>query len=73
MERHFEARNAILELLRSNGYTPDDIVSLYTIGVPLVAQGLGEGELAEALLDLEDDEIIELITDTNSLRLLSPL
>ena len=67
MSRFDETCTALLDQLRLLKATPAAPISLYDIGVPLVAAGFTEDEIFHALLQLQHDKAIELI-EGNRLR-----
>lgn len=59
---------AVLDLLRSLDAPTGAAISLYQVGVPLVAEGYSETELASAVEQLIRDRVIEMVPGTNSVR-----
>lgn len=72
MERHDAVKATILDLLRDRQLEPGSAISMYEIGVPLVAKGFDQHELVQALFSLEADKTIEILP-ANGLRLLKQL
>ncbi|SFB59704.1 hypothetical protein SAMN03159496_05589 [Rhizobium sp. NFR07] len=67
-----DVTTAIIGRLRDIGAAPGKAVVMYEIGVPLVAAGYNQHEIANALFRLEKDGVIELMM-SNALKLLQPL
>lgn len=59
---------AVLDLLRSLDAPVGAAISLYQVGVPLVAKGYSESELASAVDQLIHDRVIEMVPGTNAVR-----
>jgi hypothetical protein len=64
----YPLREALINLLRTLGATPEKTIDLYDIGVPLVRQGFTQDEIVDLLLSLERERFIEPISN-NCLRL----
>ena len=69
MDRDDDVRAAVVDCLRELGEVGEPI-SNYLIGVPLVTAGFKELEIADALIALNDQGVVELISD-NRVRLLT--
>ena len=68
-----DAKTAILALLREIEATPERAISLYDIGVPLVAKGYEQDAIYYGLRGLESDGVITILEASNALRLTKPL
>lgn len=71
MSRYEETVTAVLDLLRSIGADTVTPISNLKIGPPLVENGFSESEIADALIRLDKEKVIELV-EGNQLRLVKP-
>lgn len=73
MERHEEVSAAVVNVIRELGKQVGEEFSMYAIGVPLVAKGFNQDELASAIEQLARDKVVEIVPGSNGLRLVQPL
>jgi len=71
LSRDEELKAAVVDCILGLG-EPGAAISNYLIGAPLVAAGFTELELADALIALNDDGMVELL-DGNRVRLLKSI
>ncbi len=64
---------AVVDMIKERGTQVGQEFSMYAIGMPLVARGFGEDELAAAIEQLVRDKAAEIVRGSNGLRLLRPL
>ena len=69
MGRHNEITLALAELLRG---VRGEATGLYAVGVPMVAQGFSQEEIASALISLDRKKVIELLPDNQMRVLIEP-
>lgn len=72
MTASVDVRTAILDQLRALNADVSTPIDLYAIGVPLIAAGYGQHEIANALYTLDSDKVISLI-GANRLQMIRPL
>jgi hypothetical protein len=56
----FDARSALLTLLKEMKLEPGVSISLYEVGPPLVGQGISQDAIVNALYALKDEGVIDL-------------
>ena len=72
MDRDQQAKEAVLNLLRAKQLALFQPLSMYEIGKPLVPIGFSDHELADAVLALADDGVVQILRD-NALQLIAPI
>ena len=70
MSRHEEVKQAVLSKIRQLQSEQGGLISIFDIGVPLVAADFTQEELADAIFELEREKVVEMLSD-NRLRVLN--
>lgn len=73
MNHHEKVMVAVVDVIKELGAQVGQEFSMYAIGVPLIAKGFDQYEVAEAIEQLARDKIVDIVRGTNGLRLLQPL
>jgi hypothetical protein len=72
MSKIEDINTALLKRLRALNVTPGVSISMFDIGVPLIAEGFSEEEIMSAVFALEEEERVAFVPG-NRLQLLKPL